>query len=72
MTDDYIRWMKIAAIAVLIYVLLDELAYYLWKRMNPGSQWSHLTEKTGLQNWNETNVGQGNLNYSRSGVFYTS
>lgn len=57
-------------IVLLVLVLIDELAYFVWRRRNRGEHWSHLQgRKTGLQNWDETEMGTGILNRSWSGRF---
>lgn len=43
--DEY-RWVIYLAIVVALIILLDEWAYYAWKKMNPGAMYSHLYDKT--------------------------
>lgn len=62
----YVKWFLIIVLTV---VLLDELSYWYWRRMNRGEHWSHLTEKTGLQNWDEEPMEDVQLNRSWSGRF---
>lgn len=67
---NYTRWIWWASIIGLSIIAIDEIGYFFWRRDNPGEHWSHLTENSGLQNWNEIVIGDGsNLNRVWSGRF---
>lgn len=42
------RGIIIFSIIVIIFFLLDELAYYGWRKVNPGAIYSHLFDKSEL------------------------
>jgi hypothetical protein len=38
--------------SIVIVVILDELALFWWKKLNPGAaQWSTITKRQPLQHW---------------------
>ena len=39
------KWIIVAALLILLLVVLDELAYYHWRKVNPGALYSHLFGK---------------------------
>lgn len=58
MTDLFSRrWIIATIIAWLFIVLVDELGYYLWNKVNPGSQYTGLIVKHPLQSYPTENPG---------------
>lgn len=48
MTWEEERWIIVAVIVVALVIILDELAYWGWKKANPGHKYSHLFGKSEL------------------------
>jgi hypothetical protein len=38
-------WVIVLILFVALFILLDELAYYGWRKVNPGALYSHLFDK---------------------------
>ena len=45
--EEY-RWIVVLSLIVLLVIVLDELAYYGWKKMNPGHMYSYMFDKSGI------------------------
>lgn len=45
--EEY-RWVIVLTIAIIVFIILDEVAYTGWKRANPGALYSHLFDKNEL------------------------
>lgn len=59
MEEVFTRKWFIATIATwIVVILLDELGYYWWKSMNPGTMFSGILVKHPTQDWQ--NVGAQN------------
>lgn len=48
MTWEEYRWVIILVLIVVLVIVLDELAYYGWKKANPGHMYSHQFGKNEL------------------------
>lgn len=40
-------------IVLIMFVLVDELAYYWWRKLHPGSHWHGVFGKNQLQTWED-------------------
>jgi hypothetical protein len=53
------KWFIATVATWVTIIILDEFAYYWWKKINPGSQWTGLIVKHPLQ----TQTGTGMSDY---------
>jgi len=63
------KWLLATIIGWLVLILLDELAYYWWKDLNPGSQYAGILVKHPLTPTPATS-GTGQANGYRPGGVY--
>lgn len=48
MTWDDQKILVVVILGLALFILLDELAFYSWKKANPGTLYSHLFKKSNL------------------------
>jgi hypothetical protein len=61
MSDVFSKKWLVGVIAGWALILgLDELTYYYWKKLNPGSMYSGILVKHPTQNWQTIGVGANN------------